>query len=413
MKKIFKPTLLLMALLAIGRLGFAQDTLNFDNKSFNLNIKDLDLNMKSLNLAMNDLNKSLKSSLKDLDKGLSVIVPEISENFKELGKNLSINLDDVVVEKMVESGDIEEKVKTYSKSYPADANDKLEINNKYGRVIVNTWNKNEFKVDIQIKADARDEEIAQKLIDAISISDSKNGDLVSFRTNFGGNNGNGSIWNLFNTRNNNHKVEVNYTIYMPSKNALSVNNSYGATELPDLEGKVSVNVSYGSLSAKALTHAANTIKVSYGSADIESLNSSQLDVDYGSLELGSVDKLTSDISYSSVKIGRIKSSGNINAHYAGGIQIDELDRNFTNLSINSSYSGIKVGLNNAASADFDVTVHYGGFDYSDLPVDITKKTPPDSEKGFHPTQNYKGHVGKGNTDKMISIRSSYGGVKFE
>ncbi|MDB5134531.1 MAG: hypothetical protein JWP37_1134 [Mucilaginibacter sp.] len=409
--KIFKPTLLLMALLAIGRPGFAQDTLNFDSKSFSM--KDLDLNMKSLNLAMNDLNKSLKLSLKDLDKGLSVIVPEISENFKELGKNLSINLDDVVVEKMVESGDIEEKVKTYSKSYPADANDKLEINNKYGRVIVNTWNKNEFKVDIQIKADARDEETAQKLIDAISISDSKNGDLVSFRTNFGGNNGNGSIWNLFNTRNNNHKVEVNYTIYMPSKNALSVDNSYGATELPDLEGKVSINVSYGSLSAKALTHPANNIRVSYGSADIESLSSSQLDVDYGSLELGSVDKLTSDISYSSVKIGRIKSSGNINAHYAGGIQIDELDRNFTNLSINSSYSGIKVGLNNAASADFDVTVRYGGFDYSDLPVDITKKTPPDSEKGFHPTQNYKGHIGKGNTDKIISIRSSYGGVKFE
>jgi hypothetical protein len=420
---IFKSALLVMAFLALGRTGFAQDTPDssetpFDSKAFNKSMKKLDmkleLNMKHLELAMDNLSLNLKESFKDLDKtlNLNVVGPELSENFKDIGKNFSFNVSNSDLENSVQSGEIEEKIKTYSKSYPADGN-KLEINNKYGKVIVNTWNKNEFKVDVQIKGNARDNETAQKLIDAITISDSKDGDVVSFKTNFGDSNGRNSLWKLFNNMNNNHRAEVNYTIYMPSKNALSIDNRYGATELPDFEGKVQINSAYGSFSAKALTHAGNEIKVRYGSASIESLNSSDLDVGYGSLDLGSVDKLNADISYSSARIGKIKGSAEINAHYAGTIQVDDLDKNFTNFSVNTSYTSVKVGLNNASNANFDITVHYGSFDYGDLPVNITQKIPSDSERGFHPTQNYKGHFGKGNAEKKISISSSYGSVKFE
>jgi hypothetical protein len=425
--KIFKPILLLIVLLTLTRPGFAQETPappgtpetsdivdKAVNKSINiLNLK-LDLDMKPLVMTMNSISKSLNLSLNNIDKNLDIIGPEISASFIDMGKNLSLNLClDGNIEKMVESGEIQEKTKTYSKSYTVDANDKLEINNKYGKVVVNTWNKNEVKVDVQIRVVAKDDETALKMMDAISISDSKEGDVVSFRTNFGGNNENNSIWNLFNNRNDHHKAEVNYTIYMPSKNALDIDNRYGATDLPDFDGKVTINSAYGSFSAKSLTHTGNDIKVRYGSANIENLNSSELSVGYGSLELGSVDKLTGDFHYSSIRIGKIKTSGTIDAHYAGGIQIDNLDKNFTSFSVDASYSSIKVGLNNSANADFDVTVHYGGFDYSGLPVDITQKTPSDSERGFHPTQNYKGHIGKGNGEKVINIHSSYGGVKFE
>jgi hypothetical protein len=38
---------------------------------------------------------------------------------------------------------------------------------------------------------------------------------------------------------------------------------------------------------------------------------------------------------------------------------------------------------------------------------------PEDERGFTPTKTYKGHVGKGNADKVIVIKSSYGSVKFE
>lgn len=420
--KIYNPGLLLMALLAFAQPGFAQDTTDkndFDGKALNKSMKllnlNLNLNMKSVNLAMNDLNKDLNKSLRELNKDLNITIPEITSNLNDLNTDMHINLNlnNATLEKKIENGEVQEKVKTYSKSYPADANDKLSISNKYGKVIVNTWNKNEFKVDIQIRGVATDEETAQKLIDNTSISDSKNGDVVSFRTNFNTGNGN-SIWNnLFNNRNDHHKIEVNYTIYMPAKNALDIDNRYGAIELPDIDGKVTINSAYGSFAAKTLSHADNVIKVRYGSANIDALNSCDLDVSYGSLDLDAVDKINGRFGYSSVKIGRIKTSGNIDAHYAGGVQIDNLDKNFASFTVNASYSSVKVGVSNASNADFDITVHYGGFDYGDVPVSITEKSPSDDLKGFHPTHSYKGHIGKGNADRVISIHSSYGGVKFE
>lgn len=421
-RRIFNLNLLLIPLLILSQQGHAQDTTykdDFDGKALNKSLKNINLNlnvnMKGLNVAMTSMNKALNKSLKTLDRELNIVIPEVNVDLRDLNNELRLNLNnlnDLNVNIRDDNREVQEKVKTYSKSYPADGNDKLSISNKFGKVTVNTWNKNEFKVDVQIKGVATDDETAQKLIDNTNISDSKNGDVVSFNTVFN-TNGRNSIWDLFNNRNDRHKVEVNYTVYMPAKNALDIDNKYGAIELPDIDGKVTINSAYGSFAAKTLSHADNSIKVRYGSANIDVLNTCDLDVGYGSLDLDAVDKINGRFSYSSVKIGKIKTGGSIDAHYAGGVQIDDLDKNFNSFAVNASYSSVKVGVNNATNADFDITVHYGGFDYGDVPVNITDKSPSDDAKGFHPTHNYKGHVGKGSSDRVITIRSSYGGVKFE
>jgi hypothetical protein len=64
----------------------------------------------------------------------------------------------------VASGEIIEKIKNYSKSYSVDGNDLLQINNSFGKSgTVNTWNKNEFKVDVQMKFGSEDEEAVNDL----------------------------------------------------------------------------------------------------------------------------------------------------------------------------------------------------------------------------------------------------------
>ena len=411
--KIYNRTLFLMALMVIAAPVFAQDTTAApDNNSSNKNLEllniDLGINKRDLNLAMSDLNRSLKEGLKDLNSNLHVWVPEL----KELRNTISVSVNDAVSDEMVRDGDVSEKVKTYSKSYPMDANDKLSINNKYGNVVVKTWNKNEAKVDIEIKSYASSDATAQKMIDAISISDSKNGDVISFNTNFGSSS-NRSVWDLFNNMSDNHKVEVNSTIYTPSKNALDIKNRYGSMELPDFDGRVTIDCAYGNVEAKSLMNGDNQVDVKYGNASIDALGSGDVNVKYGNLDLGSVDKLNFSIGNGSVRIGRIKTSANINAHYAGGIQIDNLDKNFKSFSYSASYSSLKVGVDNSSNANFDVTVRYGSFNYDGLPVEITEKTPSDDSKGWKPTKNFKGHVGKANADRTISISSSYGDVKFE
>ena len=215
------------------------------------------------------------------------------------------------------------------------------------------------------------------------------------------------------TKNGNEEkrgVQVNYTVYMPSKNPLDINNRYGSTTLPDFEGPLNISSSYGSLTAEKLANPANRIKVSYGSATIESFSTGVLDVSYGSLKLANADKLTADIRYSSAKIGSLTNSGKIDVAY-GSCRIEEMNKNVQNLIINSSYSGLTMGIDETANFNFDVTVSYAGFNYNDAKVNITRKTPDENAKGFNPTKNYVGTYGKGSDSKIV-IKSNYGGVKF-
>jgi hypothetical protein len=200
---------------------------------------------------------------------------------------------------------------------------------------------------------------------------------------------------------------------MPSKNALTITNRYGSTIIPDFEGKLTINSSYGSFVAKSLTNPSSDITSRYGSTAIESLKGSQLKVSYGSLLLGSCDNINADISYSSAKISSIKTSGNINVRYGGGLKIAELDKNFKGLSVNSTYAGVQLGLNSDQNFNFDVSVHYGSFNYGDHGITLIDKSPSDDDRGWSSTKTYKGHVGKGSSDKTISIKTSYGSVKFD
>ena len=45
-----------------------------------------------------------------------------------------------------------EKKKNISKSYNVGGSDKLSIDNSFGDVVINTWDKKEFKVDVEIYA---------------------------------------------------------------------------------------------------------------------------------------------------------------------------------------------------------------------------------------------------------------------
>jgi hypothetical protein len=200
---------------------------------------------------------------------------------------------------------------------------------------------------------------------------------------------------------------------MPEKSALTLSNSYGSVILPELSGKLNIKNSFGSLTTKALLNPDNTITVRYGSADIESLVGSDLKVAYGSLDLKSANKLNAEISYSPAKIGTINNTGIINLHYGTGLQIDNLGKNLKSLSVKAQYAPVKLGSLTNDNADFDVTVQYGGFNY-DNGVSVTSKSPDDgSNYRWNYTQNYKGHIGKGSADKLITIKSSYSSVKFD
>ncbi|MCC8425082.1 hypothetical protein [Mucilaginibacter sp. UR6-11] len=396
----------------------SQDTA-YRNKMNKLREKMRQLNKEMSDLSREESKKNLAASQEKmtiLRKGMRIrLDSSFNKSFSSTFDHLRFNNfdSDVNLQKQVASGDVKEKSKTFTKSYPVDVNDKLQIDNRYGKITVNTWNKNEVKVDVDIKAYANDDADAQKLLDQTTINSSKEDNTVAFTTAI--DRGESSWWGTMSQNGKVikvHKVIINYTVYMPAKNALTINNRYGAVSLPNLDGKLNISNSYGGLVAKALTNADNVIVVRYGDANIASLTGSKLNVAYGSLDLTSCDNVDATLSYSPAKIGKLSSSGTFNVRYGNGLEISDVGKNLKTLNITSAYAPVKLGSLNDINADFDVTVHYGDFVY-DNSTNVTSKTP-DNERGFTSTKNYKGHIGKGNADKVITIKTSYGpGVKFD
>jgi hypothetical protein len=312
----------------------------------------------------------------------------------------------------VDNGEVKEKVKTYSKVYPAASNDELKIENSFGEVSVNTWDRKEFKVEVQIKVYANVDADADKFLDVIQISDSKTAGLAWFKTIIG-DDGNLSP-ELWKGEGKNHikKIEINYVVYMPAKNALSINNKYGNTTLPDLQGKVTIHSFYGGLKAKSLSNPLSEIDVRSGDVNIGNLTGGNLQITYGSLNLSESDKLNANISFCQVKIGTLHTSGNIKVKYCSKFQIEGLDKNLKMLDITSSYSSIKVGINNNENANFNISTYYGLFNYDKAHTDISDKTPATDTHNFTAQKNYVGRLGKGNADKTITIKSNFGHVDF-
>lgn len=304
-----------------------------------------------------------------------------------------------------------EKTRIISKTYSVGRNDKLSINNQYGKVSVHVWNKNEIKVDVEVKAFESSESSAQDLLESVNIADSHQNNLITFKTTFEKTSLN--FWSrIKNGKEERRGVQVNYEIYMPANNPLDVNNRYGGTVLPDFAGPVNINSSYGSFSSGKLDNPANQVKVSYGSAAMENYSNGNLTVAYGSLNLEHADKVNATIKYSSAKVAKLSNGGTFDLSYTGGFKINDVEKNVKNLIINSSFSGVTLGIDENADFNFDVTVSYAGFNYSHQNVNLTNQLAPGGKtKSWSPTKNYKGSVGKG-SDSRIIIKSNYGGVKF-
>ncbi len=416
------------ALMAISTACFAQDVSVSVSTQPSVSVKTT-VNEKDLQVKIDDLSKTLNEGLKDLGKGLSLslnnIGPKISMQVNNLVSSINIDVDpNVNVSTGTgsscstnssgsnnESFSKSDRSKAYSKTYPIDGNDRIKLSNQYGKITVNTWDRHEVKVDVEIKAEASSDDDAQKLLDGVQIIDSKNGDVVSFRTEIGHN---GNSWSFFNMgRSKVRKLTINYNVFMPAKTDLDVEQSYGAIELPSLNGKVKISSSYSSVSAQNLSNPANEIDGSYGSLNVNSVNGARLDFSYGSVNIEECNNLKADLSYGSFKLGRLKGVAEMDLSYVGGFKIDELANSFKKLNVDASYSTVSLGVPGNNNFNFDITTTYGGFNFSDDKVTVTSKTPPDGSKHQGPTKNYKGHFGKEGTESQVNIHSNYGGVNFD
>ncbi len=294
----------------------------------------------------------------------------------------------------------EEKV--IEKVYKAGRGDKLSIDNRYGRIKVNNWNRGEFKVVVKIRVGESSERRAREALDRVTIRDSKSGNEVRFQTSIASAE---SGWLSSLTGSRNQELSVSYEVFMPATNELSLSNRYGAIETGDREGKLDVSVRYGSLKTGRLSATNNSISANYSKVEIASAREAEIDINYGGLTLGEIGKATISLSYSgNGKISSITESADISLRYSSGLSVG-LGPHIKEANIAASYSSVVVLPAKNAAFDFNTAISYGNFHYG-------AKAKVNESSGGNTSKQYTGYWNEASAN-TVNINARYGSVTLK
>ena len=328
--------------------------------------------------------------------------------------------------------DQSEKKKYVEKSYKVSSSTQLSISNKFGKVEINSWEKSEFSIKIEIVGKGRNDERAQDIIDAIDIDIDESSSEISFKTN---------IDNIKNK--NGEGFEVNYTIHMPEANDLMVKNSfgdvamgnrggnleadvsYGSLKIGDVGGKIDLKLSFGSGSSsigqiqkgdmevkysKLEIEAAGKLDLEQGFSDVEigRVDDLELESKYGSMEIEKAGKIIADAHFSSFEIEELTGMLELDCSYLGDFTIERLATSFTLVDIDGKFGSYDIGLAEGLNANIDAE-----FSFADLKISSDVDATFSYRVKESNKSHYKGKIGKGDPNKIIRIDSGYGSLRLK
>jgi hypothetical protein len=297
-----------------------------------------------------------------------------------------------VISKAAGSDEDVRKKRTINKSYNVGPDDKLEIENQFGNVQVDTWDKNQITVDITIGVRASTEEKAQEVMNELDVKEVNSGHIINFKTKVG------EIHN--NDKNQKHRGSnedddrsfyIDYVIHMPSGNRLNVENSFGRTEIGDFKGLVSLTSKFGSLKTGRLENVDN-IDVEFGKAWISEVTNGKVAFKFNKESM----------------IGKVNGKVKITSEFSHNVQFNVAE-DIQDLAVFESYSDMKMVIPKGISAHFDVHTSFGSF-HNDSEFAIKEKREGDNDYGPHFDKDYSGQAGDGKAS--IKIKSSFGNVRL-
>ncbi|MRX65477.1 hypothetical protein [Maribacter luteus] len=328
------------------------------------------------------------------------------------------------------------KEKTIKKEYNVNSNALLKVNNSYGNLNVISWEENRILIEVHIKTSGNNEEKVQKKLDDITVDFEASNEMVSAKTIF---NKNKSSWG-WNWGNSNVNMQINYTIKLPVKNSVHLDNDYGNIILDRIDGHAKINCDYGRLEIGEL-HGRNNylnfdytskssigyinsgeikadysgftidkagnlkINADYTNSTILSMENLQYSCDYGNIEVGEAHNVDGNGDYINVKLGTVHGNVDINSDY-GSLRINDMAADAGNLHISSDYTGIKIGYSPQYFFDFEIRAEYAGVSgKDDFEINIS------TEKSNN--RYYKGYHGSPNSGNSVMINSEYGGISFK
>ena len=189
--------------------------------------------------------------------------------------------------------DAQEFSKTIKKEFPISATGLVDLTNKYGKVDVQTWERNRVKIDVTIVVDARSESAAQEVFDRIQIDFSNDDDFVKAATSIESGN---SWWGGWN---NKTEFQVNYEVYMPATCNLELENQYGNATVAAISGNADIEVKYGDFQLEGVGGDLK-VELGYGNGTVVKARDMTADVAYSKININDAQDISFDTRYSKI-----------------------------------------------------------------------------------------------------------------
>ncbi len=351
------------------------------------------------------------------------------EKMKRLGYNKFILLYVALVLSAF-SVSAEELTKQVTRSFALKKDTRIEIENRYGNVIINKWDKDVFDLKVSIEAKGSSDSKSQKILDAISIdiNDKIATGLLSVNTEIDQINGNSSF-------------SINYEINIPGSNPMKLTNSFGNVFMGSYDGDLELTVKYGQLMAEDLDNANIRVEFSSAKCEIETLKAGALDIRYSKMEIedmGDVDiasqfseleietagdvkldgrygkfeiekvkSLTGELQFSGLDIEKLEESIQLETKHGNGINLEKVSRQFKKIDINGQFSSININMESGAEASLEFELQFGNLRANGSGINFNKVIKDNT------SSEYEGYLGKSNAASSIRVITKYGNIKLE
>lgn len=200
-----------------------------------------------------------------------------------------------------------ELTKDWKRSFTVSSQGTVHIENKYGNVVVNGWDKEEVQVAITVSVTHRKDENAQKLLDRIQPEVTTADDFVKVSAKIL-EKSSGFFARYFNKANpfdfDKTNVKIDFEVYLPSTTELKVTNKFGDLVLASWEGDLEANVQHGDIWINDEISAFK-VDMRFGKLNSRGADYGNVKMSNGSIDIKSVGKLKIISSGSEIDLGNV------------------------------------------------------------------------------------------------------------
>lgn len=327
-------------------------------------------------------------------------------------------------------------VRHVTKTFDAIGGMELIVDNRYGNIVVRTWESNEISFSVEIKGKARKEDMAQKMADRVRINFTRNPSSVSARTVIAEKKENCSDCG----------VEINYTIQVPRYVRLNLSNKYGNILLDQIDQPFRGDIRYGDLRVERLGGRSNRVECHYGNVYVMQATTLALSAAHSDVTVDKAASLTVTTSYSGVRVGetdymtmnskydnyhvkrvgqlfadapkytqfrveQLEQSLSVTGMSYGSIKILKVSPEFARIQVNATYSDIQIGLSTRQVVQLDITNRYGQINM-DKRFNTSRLNAPRDLSKERDLEYVVGILGEGNTVRgEVLIKNTHGKIR--